>query len=77
MLKTFGIQCFVCKNKEWMGKPITIEVDHTDGNSENNSLDNLKLLCPNCHSQTPTYKTGNWGNGRVKRRQRYQEGKSF
>lgn len=55
---------------------VPIELEHIDGNSENNSLDNLKLLCPNCHSLTPTYKALNLGNGRFKRRERYKEGKS-
>lgn len=37
------------------GKPITLHCDHIDGNSDNNTLDNLRLLCPNCHSQTDTW----------------------
>ena len=40
---------------------------YIDGHSENNSLPNLKLLCPNCHSLTPTYGFLNKGNGRKKR----------
>jgi len=55
---------------------VPIELEHIDGNSENNNLDNLKLLCPNCHSLTPTYKALNLGNGRFNRRKRYNEGKS-
>jgi hypothetical protein len=54
-----------------------VELEHIDGNSENNSLDNLKLLCPNCHSLTPTYKNLNKGKGRHSRRKRYAEGKSY
>jgi 5-methylcytosine-specific restriction endonuclease McrA len=54
-----------------------IELEHIDGNSKNNNLNNLKLLCPNCHSLTSTYKALNKGNGRHKRKQRYQEGKSY
>ena len=56
---------------------VPIELEHIDGNSENNSLDNLKLLCPNCHSLTPTYKALNIGNGRYKRMKRYKDGKSY
>jgi len=56
---------------------IPIELEHIDGNSYNNSLDNLKLLCPNCHSLTRTYKGANVGNGRHIRRERYKLGKSY
>ena len=37
------------------GKPITLQCDHIDGDNDNHSLDNLRLLCPNCHSQTETW----------------------
>jgi hypothetical protein len=47
---------------------VPIQLEHVDGNSDNNSLDNLKLLCPNCHSLTPTYGALNKGNGRTKRK---------
>lgn len=56
---------------------IPIELEHIDGDSSNNKLDNLKLLCPNCHSLTPTYKALNKGKGRHKRMERYHSGKSF
>lgn len=56
---------------------ISLEVHHIDGNPNNNILSNVILLCPNCHSQTETYKAKNIGNGRSYRRQRYKEGKSF
>lgn len=45
---------------------LPLEVDHIDGNHQNNSEDNLQLLCPNCHSLTSTYKGAN-KNGRAKR----------
>lgn len=41
----------------WKDKPLTLELHHIDGNSKNNALSNLCLLCPNCHSQTSTYRT--------------------
>jgi 5-methylcytosine-specific restriction endonuclease McrA len=47
---------------------VPIQLDHIDGNSENNSLQNLRLLCPNCHSLTPTFGILNKGNGREWRR---------
>lgn len=52
-------------------------MDHIDGNSENNDLDNLRLICCNCDAQTSTYKAKNIGKGRHYRRQRYAEGKSY
>jgi hypothetical protein len=77
LLKTQGHQCSCCKNTSWNNQPIPIELEHIDGNSSNNDLENLCLLCPNCHAQTPTYKSKNKGNGRAYRRQRYAEGKSY
>jgi Zn finger protein HypA/HybF involved in hydrogenase expression len=50
-----GYVCNRCGIFEWNNEPITLQVDHIDGNSDNNSLDNLRLLCPNCHTQTHTW----------------------
>lgn len=71
-----------CMNCDWDKiNPTTgkcpIELEHIDGNSSNNKLDNLKLLCPSCHSLTPTYKALNKGKGRHSRTKRYHEGKSY
>lgn len=44
-----------CNLSEWKGKPINIQLDHIDGNSHNHLLENLRMVCPNCHSQTETY----------------------
>ena len=46
---------------------IPLEVEHIDGNFQNNNEDNLTLLCPNCHSLTSTYKGANRGNRRKER----------
>ena len=48
-------KCAICGLTEWRNKPITLQLHHIDGNPNNNSLDNLQLLCPNCHSQTDNY----------------------
>jgi len=70
-------KCAKCNLDTWLNKPIVLELEHKDGDSSNNRLSNLECLCPNCHSQTPTYKAKNKGNGRYARRVRYKEGKSF
>jgi hypothetical protein len=72
-----GYKCSECKIFEWNSKSIVLEVEHIDGNSQNNSISNLCLICPNCHSQTPTYKARNRGNGRHARRIRYANGQSY
>lgn len=77
LIRFRGQRCESCGLMEWLQKPISLEVEHMDGNSENNRLDNVKLLCPNCHSQTPTYKGKNRGNGRYWRKKRYKNGLSY
>lgn len=52
-------RCNRCKIDNWLGKKLTLELDHKDGNNSNNSRDNLELLCPNCHSLTPTWRGRN------------------
>lgn len=54
-----GRKCENCGLEEWLGKPINLEVHHIDGNRSNNDLDNLLLLCPNCHSYTPSFSRKN------------------
>ena len=48
-------KCELCGISEWNGKPLVMQLHHIDGNNKNNSLENLQLLCPNCHSQTENY----------------------
>lgn len=48
--------CESCGLTEWLGKPIPLELDHINGNNQDNSLHNLRLLCPNCHCFTSTYR---------------------
>jgi len=48
-------KCEICGLVEWNGKDIKCELDHIDGDSKNHRLENLRMLCPNCHSQTDTH----------------------
>ncbi|MFD8430451.1 HNH endonuclease signature motif containing protein [Streptomyces coelicoflavus] len=58
--------CALCGNDGiWQGRPIPLEVDHVDGDWRNNRVENLRLLCPNCHSITDTYRGR--GKGRASR----------
>jgi hypothetical protein len=47
--------CEVCKIEEWNNKPLVFDVDHIDGDNKNNTIDNLMVVCPNCHRQTDTF----------------------
>lgn len=48
-------KCEVCGRSEWMGKPIPLELHHKDFDHYNNSLENLQILCSNCHMQAHNY----------------------
>lgn len=72
-----GTKCGICDIREWQGEPIPLILDHIDGNSDNWNLSNLRLVCSNCDSLLPTYKSKNRGKGRYYRRLRYSEGKSY
>ncbi|MFC8866887.1 HNH endonuclease signature motif containing protein [Streptomyces sp. NPDC057148] len=64
-LREIGVaeQCAECgTGPEWLGKPMTLEVDHIDGDWSNDRPANLRLLCPNCHASTDTWCRG--GRGR-------------
>lgn len=65
LIKTRGEFCEVCKHPNiWNDKRLVLQLDHVDGNSDNNHLINLRLICPNCHSQTDSFGGANKGFGR-------------
>jgi hypothetical protein len=64
---TVGYTCNICNLSTWNNNSITLVVDHIDGNAGNNFPDNIRLLCPNCNSQTSTFGGRNKGNGRKAR----------
>lgn len=48
-------KCSECGMHEWRGKPISLQLDHINGNRQDNRIENIRILCPNCHSQTDTF----------------------
>jgi hypothetical protein len=71
LLEKNGEKCSLC---DWHEKNpstgrVPIEVDHLDGNADNNYVENVRLLCPNCHALTPSFRNLNKGNGRTWRKQ--------
>jgi hypothetical protein len=62
-----GYACECCGISEWNGKEIILQVDHIDGNPGDDSPNNVRLICPNCHSQTEFLGGRNKGNGRAAR----------
>ncbi|WP_395360815.1 HNH endonuclease [Streptomyces sp. YH02] len=60
-----GERCALCGTEAvWLGRPLPLEVDHADGDWRNNRIENLRLLCPNCHSTTDTYRGRGKGRAR-------------
>jgi Zn finger protein HypA/HybF involved in hydrogenase expression len=66
MSRLHEYKCTCCGIKEWNGKSITLEIDHINGDNTDNRIENLRYLCPNCHSQTETYKGKNVNTGFMK-----------
>jgi hypothetical protein len=71
LIKERGHNCQICKNMTWLSDPIPLELHHIDGNSDNATIENLLLICPNCHAKTDTYKGKNMGKFSCSRRNQY------
>ena len=73
----FKPTCSSCNLSNWLTGSIPLELDHIDGDNSNNELSNLRLLCPNCHALTSTYrgknKKNNGGDGRTRTGMPYGE----
>jgi len=59
----FEQKCYKCQNTHWMGQSIPLELEHKNGSNTDNRIENLTLLCPNCHALTDTYRDKNKKRG--------------
>jgi len=64
LIHKYGHKCMMCGLSEWQNVQIPLVTDHIDGDSQNNKIDNFRIICNNCDSILPTFKSKNIGNGR-------------
>jgi len=69
-MEKYDERCSLCgwNKRHPLTNNVPLEVDHMDGNADNNHEDNLRLVCPNCHSLTSTFRNLNKGKGRTWRK---------
>lgn len=79
LIKLHEGKCQICSRSEWIGKPMPLVLDHIDGNSDNNLLSNLRVICNNCDAQLPTFcgKNKKAGKNRQHRLERYYKEKEI
>lgn len=73
LIENYGQQCTICgwNRVHPTTKRVPLEIDHIDGNSDNNTASNLRMICPNCHALTENFRGLNKGKGRSWRRNKY------
>ena len=64
--KLMEYKCLHCQIDSWHGQILALELDHINGNNKDNRLENLRFLCPNCHSLTDTFRGRNKNTGKIK-----------
>lgn len=78
LLEKHNNKCMICGIEEWNGEPVPVVMDHINGNSDDHSFKNCRIICRNCDGLLPTYCGGNKGNGGSRSRRRlenYHKGK--
>lgn len=65
LIKHRGLKCESCGFKKWKKENIPLEIHHINGDRSDNNLDNLQLLCCNCHALTKNWRNKKWSNGEM------------